>query len=348
LKSPFLASLPFLIAALALPAQAQPDCAPPKLLNSLPMQTVPGSNTMTIAATIESKPVKLLVDIGSRATRIWQATATRLELTGSVRQGHFRYFDLGGRYSQDGATVENLTWGSQNTGRIALNVTADPDATNAAFDGALGTAMMFPDDIDLDFAHHQLNYFAPEQCKGGGVYWDPGTITAVPTNAYEPIVLVPVTLDGLTILAQLDTGTDRTFLNPRFAEKHFALKAAALKAGNVTDAGTIIQAGVHGFSRLTFGGLTVNNPQIAIPADVGLQRRPDSIEGQRTLSDILPDMVIGMDVLAHSHLYISFHNQRVYVSAAGDGPPLTAVPAGNSRFNVLWAGNDVRLLPRRR
>jgi hypothetical protein len=46
-------------------------------------------------------------------------------------------------------------------------------------------------------------------------------------------------------------------------------------------------------------------------------------------------MVIGMDLLKHSHLYVAFQSDRVYVSAAGDGPALAAAtPAKTTWLNV--------------
>ena len=57
----------------------------------------------------------------------------------------------------------------------------------------------------------------------------------------------------------------------------------------------------------------------------------------------MPDMVIGMDVLKYSHLYISFQNQRIYISAAGDGPALTAPPLPPTYFNVWrWGYGSMR------
>jgi hypothetical protein len=59
-------------------------------------------------------------------------------------------------------------------------------------------------------------------------------------------------------------------------------------------------------------------------------------------------MIIGMDVLKQTHLYISFQDQRVYVSPAGDGQALTATPAKTSWFNVWRHGYDTYLYPGRR
>jgi hypothetical protein len=321
------------------------ECAPPKLVNSLPMEQVPGSDLMTVTTAIDGSPEKLLVGIGDLTTQLWTTKATKLDLP--VREG-MRNMDSGGRFSLNVARVESFTVGSMKTGNFDLQIMPDPDFANAGTDGLLGTDMMQRYDIDLDFAHRQLNYFTPEQCKGAGVYWAPGAVTPVQTETYSGVIWVPVTLDGHTLIALLDTSANRTFLNPLVAERLFGLKADSLEAGTVTDGGALIKAGMHAFSSLTFGGLTINNPQIAIPFDVLTQDTQDShisrvIRNTYHLSEIQPPIVIGMDVLKQSHLYISFRNQRIYVSAAGDGQALKPAPIESSWFNVWRYGYDTYL-----
>src|SRR6185437_8252703 len=180
-------------------------------------------------------------------------------------------------------------------------------------------------------------------------YWSPDAVASVPMVTYSGIVYVPVMLDGHRIVALLDTSADRTFLNPQVAERLFGLEAGALEATDVTDAGARIKAGMHRFSSLTFGGLTIADPQIAVPFDVLSQNTQEFhaskvLRNTYRLSEFLPPMIIGMDVLRQSHLYISFRNQRIYVSAAGDSRALQqAAPAKTIWFNVWRNGYDAYL-----
>ena len=317
-------------------------CAPPQLVNSLPMEQTPGGDTMTVTTAIDGSPEKLLIGIGDLSTQLWNTPATKLDLP--VREGR-RTMDAGGRFSLDVARVGSFTLGSMQTGNFDVRVEQDPDFANAGSDGVLGTDMMQRYDIDLDFVHRQLNYFTPEQCKGAGIYWNPGAMTSVQMVTYAGVVYVPVTLDGHTIIALLDTSANRTFLNPQVAERLFGLEAASLEAGSVTDGGAVIKAGMHTFSSLTFGGLTVSNPQIAIPFDIVSQNTGEFhadrvLRDTYPLSQFLPPLILGMDVLKQSHLYVSFRNQRIYVSAAGDGPALKPAPIKTSWFNVWRYGYD--------
>jgi beta-lactamase regulating signal transducer with metallopeptidase domain len=333
-----------------------PACDPPKLVNSLPMEQVPGSNLMTVTAIIDGSPEKMLFDIGRMSSQLWNTTAAKFHL--AVQQGA-RGWDFAGRYSEDSARVADFAIGSMQTGGFHIRVSPDPDAVPAPFAGIIRNDMMWRYDIDLDFAHQRLNYFSPEQCKGAGIYWSPTTITSVPIVAYtgleyddrSPIprlgtTYVPVTLDGHEIIALLDTSADRTFLNPDVAKRLFGLTLDSAQggpdsaeAGDVTDGGTRIKAGLHRFSSLSFGGLTASNPQIAIPFDIksqssGISHISKTAQNSFYLHELIPDLVIGMDVLKHAHLYVAFGSARVYVSAAGEGPALKPEPIASSWFNV--------------
>lgn len=337
----------FAIFALGTGSAVAADCAPPTLKNSLAMERIPGSDLMTVTANVDGSPERLLVGIAD-TTQLWNAQAAKLDLP--VREGR-RMMDGGGRFSEDVARIQSLTLGAMQTGNFDTQISADPDFTGS--DGVLGTDLMQRFDIDLDFAHGRLNYFTPEQCQGAGVYWSPAKVTSVPMEAYANRVYVKVILDGHAIIAALDTTADKSFLNPQIAAELFGLKPETLPAGTVTDSGALLKAGMGHFSNLSFGGLTFGNPEIAVPFDIVSQDTKE-FHARKTardsyhLSEFLPDMIIGMDVLKQSHLYISFQNQRIYVSPAGDGAALNPAPIATSWFNVWKYGYDTYLYPRHR
>lgn len=349
----FIATVGWNGAARAQPAETQilgaPTCERPTLMNSMPMDKVPGSNLMTVTASINDSPQKMLFDIGRASSQLWNSTATKLHI--AVEPGGSDW-DFGGRYSENAARIGRLNLGSITSGGFYLQVSPDPSVASAPFDGLLRNDVMWMYDIDLDFAHQRLNYFSPEQCKGAGIYWAPSTITSVPIVAYagtqygnrSPIprlgtAYVVAALEGRAIVALLDTSADRSFLNPDVAKNIFKLNAESFEPGEINDGGTLIKAGLHRFSSLTLGGLTASNFQIAIPIDIKTQSSQITHINRTArqyydLHEILPDLVIGMDLLRHSHLYVSYKNDRVYVSAAGEGAALNVGEIRPSRLNV--------------
>jgi hypothetical protein len=341
----FIALLGLSSAATAQTAQAD-SCARPDLISSVKLESIPGSDLLTVATTVDGSPEKLLLGIGDLSTQLWNAQAAKLDLTVLPRS---RFMDAGGRFSEGSARVGKFALGNMETGGFDIAVRPDPDFAQAGFDGLLGTNMMQRYDIDLDFARGRLNYFSPEQCEDAGVYWAPAAVSSVPFEANSGIVYVPVTLDGHRIVALLDTSADRTILNPQLASRLFGLEAGSLQPANVTNGGALIKTGMHTFSSLTLGGLIFNNPQIAIPFDILSQNTHEFhaskiLRDRYNLSEFLPPMIIGMDVLKQSHLYISFRNQRIYVSAAGDGRTLDRpAPTEAHWFNVWRYGHDYYL-----
>ena len=332
-------------------AAAAAGCAPPKLVNSVPLEMVNGGPVMSVAATFNNTPLRMLIDIGRSPMRLWESAADKLHL---ANQGAF-YFDFAGRFSQRSSRVEDVKLGSMEGGGFHVLITKDPNTAEAPFDGIIGNEIAIRYDVDLDFAHQKMNFFTPEKCEGAGIYWSPGTITSVPIVAFSGVAYgdrspvprldttyVPVTLDGHVFVALLDTSADRTFINPEVADKVFGLKPESLEATGVNDGGTLIKsAGLRTFAPDVWRRLTASNVRVAVPLDVKsentriLSRQQRSPRDSFYLHEIMPDMVIGMDILRHAHLYVAFQSARVYVSAAGDGPALAAAaPTETTWFNV--------------
>ncbi len=119
------------------------------------MEKVPGSDSMTVRATIDGSPEKLLVGIGTIRTQLWHNTALKLDPTVGI---------------ESSAACLGITLGSMEAGGFPVQVNPTSAFAPSAFDGVLGADMMPRYDIDLDFAHRKLNYFSPEQCKGAGIY----------------------------------------------------------------------------------------------------------------------------------------------------------------------------------
>ena len=113
-------------------------CAPPGLINSLPLEQVPGSDLVTVTTSIDGNPEKLLIGIGYLSTQLWNTPAAKLDLA-VLNRG--RFMDAGGRFSEGVARVGHFTQGNMETGYFEIAVRPDPDIPNAGFDGVLGTNM---------------------------------------------------------------------------------------------------------------------------------------------------------------------------------------------------------------
>ncbi len=96
-------------------------------------------------------------------------------------------------------------------------------------------------------------------------------------------IFVPVTLDGKQFMAMIDTGATRSNMSAKTAKYVFG-GITPDGSGPTSPLGSIDGdpdhiAFMHAFSSLTFGGVTVNNPQIEIVPDlIGAKDPANSVQ----------------------------------------------------------------------
>ncbi|HKD48823.1 MAG TPA: pepsin/retropepsin-like aspartic protease family protein [Rhizomicrobium sp.] len=311
------------------------DCVPPQLLNSVPITLAHGGGMPIVSASIDESPVKFLVDTGSIVSQVSYAPAAALRLT-SLATPRGQY-DISGRFSREAARITTFVLGNMQATGFYLRLVPDPDfSAEPPFDGILATDMMSRYDIDLDFGHRRLNYFAPEACQNAGIYWAPKALSMLPTPTLPGRAYVDVVLDGHKISALIDTGSEHSMMNPVLARNLFGLTPGSpdMTPGEIISDGATAKADFHTFPVLSLGELTLTNVPVAVVRDARTEDNGEyhisrTLRTQFDLHQLLPDLTLGMDVLRQTHLYISFRNQRIYVSRADDGaaqPPAMSEP----------------------
>ncbi|HXL98647.1 MAG TPA: hypothetical protein VN932_01870 [Rhizomicrobium sp.] len=95
------------------------------------------------------------------------------------------------------------------------------------------------------------------------------------------------------------------------------------------------------FKRLALSGIAVKNPLIdLVPDAIGEASQRDlddeKLQGYQGKEAIhTPNLMVGLDVLRHLHLYIAYKEGKIYATAADAAPPATpasaspAAPAGH-------------------
>lgn len=134
---------------------------------------------------------------------------------------------------------------------------------------------------------------------------------------------IPVTLDGHTYDAIFDTGSRHTIMRLPAARRDFGLSGSSgdMRAYAAINGDGFLDGYLHGFTRMSFGGMTFDHPEVLIVPDV-MNRNADRSPMARNRAYrhnadlILPDLSLGMDVLKHLHLYLSFGEQALYVAPA--------------------------------
>jgi hypothetical protein len=315
----------------AMAARAQ-DCTPSKLLATVEMQSAePESNIRTVPVTLNGVTRHMVLDTGGAITQLSRDTIAELKLP--MRRSGAAVYDINGRVSRNFAMVKDFTFGDLHRNDAALLVWPDPSRPYA---GELAQDMLQPYDVDVDFATGQLKMYAkgPKgQCPGPSG-WTPATRTEMRNKGWH--LHIPVILDGRSYDAIFDTGSRHTIMRLPAARRDFGLDADSpgMEPYRAINGDPFLNGSLRRFSKLSFGGITMDRPEILIVPDV-MNRHADRSPMARNRAYfhnadlILPELSLGMDVLKHLHLYLAFGEQALYIAPAevisGAAPSILSV-----------------------
>ncbi|HKQ10489.1 MAG TPA: pepsin/retropepsin-like aspartic protease family protein [Rhizomicrobium sp.] len=285
-----------------------------KLVNSIPITMAAGGARPLVAVTINGTQKQFLLDTGGYATQISATAAEELKLP--VTESYVKMLDLYGNVSTQAVKVDTFVLGRLGDRNTRMPILTLPE--NALYSGLLAADYMGKYDIELDFAGGKMNYFSSDHCPGKVVYWPAAAIAAVPMRFPDHHLILDVSLDGHPFRAIVDTGAPGTTLSMAEAKRVFDITAE--------DKDKDFE---HVFQKLSFEGLEVANPRIAIIPDKVGSKDPNNsfVTGSRVkriddLDPTAPKMLIGMNILSKLHLYIAFSENKIYVTP---GAPLAAV-----------------------
>lgn len=311
------------IAQAASPARAA-DCSKLQMLNSVKMRRLPNSDFFAVPMTLNGTEKTFLIDTGGSLNIILSAVADQLKL--ARKYSGYRTSDLYGHVSQSYAEVEDVEFGAAVQKNIQFQVMdnlAGFKGSEAPFDGLLSTGHFLREDVDLDFGASRLNYFSTDHCDGRVVYWPHQDLAVIPIQLTGGHILVPVTLDGHALTAGLDTGASLTLLDVDRAERKMGFKLDGTMAATGAPADDpASKIYFRRFSNLSFGGISVQNPVIRV-GSMHMGGGPDEPQMQKRIDDRInasnPDMIIGIEILQHLHMYLALKEQKLYVTEAGQG-----------------------------
>lgn len=341
-----------LLSVISSSAAMADDCGPLKQIASLDMTPLGNGGLMLAPVSINGSEQKMLVNTAGGISSLTDKAVDALGLH-AIDGSRIKALDSAGNASHRYVAVEDFALGAVKAKGIQFMVTPNPNAgAGGQFVGMLAADMMSHYDVEMNFATRKLNVFLQDHCPGHVLYWnpDPATIAVVPVSFKKPTpndsrtgfrpyvdrdihIWVPVTLDGKTFKAALNTAAPRSSMSAKVAKFVFGVTAdtpGSVPLGMV-DGNPDHKVFGHVFSTLTFEGVTVNNPHVAIIPDLLGSKDPDN--GLRTDSLIArvddgygAEMTIGMDVIKRLHLYIAFGERKLYITPASPTETAAAKP----------------------
>ena len=319
--------LPILLLT-ATAADAQ-DCTPARPLAALPLNSAePDSNIRTVPVVLNGATRQMILDTGGAVTQLSRDIIEELDLP--LRESGTRVYDINGRVSHHFAVVNDFTFGHLNRKDAALMVWPEPRRPYA---GELAQDMLQPYDVDVDFGAGVLTMYAKDHCPGP-TGWTPTVRTTMRNKGWH--LHIPVTLDGHTYDAIFDTGSRHTIMRLPVAQRDFGLdmNAPGMTPYRAINGDSFLDGSLHNFKTMSFGGMTIDNPQVMVVPDImsrNADRSPMARNRAYRHNDglALPELSLGMDVLKHLHLFMAFGEQALYLApdAAVPGtPPHLAKP----------------------
>lgn len=315
------------------------------MITSVDMQ-IGADGRIYVPAKINDISKSMLVDTGGSFTEMTQSAAEELKL--GARHTRLQIVGVGGDTTRL-AVRAGFTLGKLHADGMDFMVMPDihkfaPDVPDAA--GLLAPNLLRAYDLDLDFGGRKLSLISQKHCDGKVIYWPANGVAVVPISVNsEGHILVPVELDGHPLTAMLDTGASTSVLNLGTAKNTFDVNPGSSDTpaeGGLANSEVKVYS--HRFKSLGLEGIAISNPKLTLLPDLmhGKLANPhDNIEGDTRISnpDVetgLGDMILGMDVLRHLHVYIAYKEQRLYLTpastpvVAGTAPASTPAVAGTA------------------
>jgi hypothetical protein len=268
----------------------------------------------TIPASIDGHPLTLAVDTAGILTTFAERTVTALGIPYDIEPASHLYI-YGGIPIKHYAQISNLRLGNLPVGTLTFPLMPD-NLMPTGVDGTVSPDLLANFDLDFDFADAKLNLFSRDHCTGKVIYWthDPAAVSRIPIQLDEdPMapsedyhIIIHVTLDGQEMKAIVDTGASDTVLSYDKAQDAFSLNKDSAGMRRVPAPNGLSDAYTYPFKQLSFAGVTVGNPKIVMVPNSEAQMNPNA-----------PDLVVGMNVLQHLHVYIAYGEKTLYVSSAG-------------------------------
>jgi hypothetical protein len=334
-----------------------------QLLNSVPMNI--SNNVMTVQADANGKPLSFQLGTAAIANQMTDAAASLLgltpatpnygapQLTGNVFEGTTKsqtavpdspmqerglignpnfaveqIYDSHGRATSRVVTVADFTLQAMQNKNVDFFVTP---VSSPGVDGVFNMDLFRRFDIDLNFAARSFNTFSKDHCKGQILYWGAPGVAALPFFTRDNRIVTHLLLDGKDVTAVIDTASPVSALRFETATRLFGIAPgdSGLTLVGEHHASAVEDLYAHSFKTLSFGTVAIGNPTLMLTRDklvqgASLARQTGTLLKSDS-DDAQPDIIIGMDLLKLTHLYIAQGEQVLYVT---QGPELAPEAAG--------------------
>lgn len=330
--------------AKAAPTPTAPACTPPKIVDTIALNQVSGTDLMTAPVKINGKTRHFLLDIGTKPSSVSQATVAGLSLLQNPfvnnaptaiqaggALGGWSFINvpiyevlsgIGKNVLQKHAYLGSFTIGNTTAHRTILRISNNEDlGRSEPFDGLLTGDFFHKYDVELDFAGKKMEYLTPTNCTDPNkvVFWPHSKVAVIPvTLAGDGRFQAQASVKGHIIKVEFDTSAARTVMRHDIADRFVDLTAdtAAMTLVSGLKDGDGMQVYVHTFPAIFFpGGITAYNVPTLILTNSMTHDEPTHTMFRIPQRLRPADLAIGMDVLQHLRMYFVLNEGKIYATA---------------------------------
>ena len=261
-----------------------------------------GGRLPAVEASLDGQKVAVYIDTGAFVSIIDRKAAERFNLRSGPEQGMVRLGGAGGTVNAPLVTIHRLVLGGGAARNLELPVAGDlgPPVDGVPVLGLFGGDFLSNYDVDIDLPRHRFAMYVMHGCGN-----DPRPLGdsafEMPFRLHETKVMLDLSLNGKPFSGFLDSGASHTLVSPSQAEAA-GVTSADLAVDRASRAagfdGNRIAIHLHRFASLTIGDETMRNIRLLVA---------------NTASS---DIVLGDDFLRFNEVWISYPQQRLYISPA--------------------------------
>ena len=289
------------------------ECGALQTISSVALESSTDHLREHVPVKINGTPLKLILDTGGYTSQLTPETVSALNLPVGGALGGMKFIGSSNNKLQS-VTITDFQMGSMHAANLPMLVNTMPGLGKEAA-GLLAGDLFLAYDLDMDFGNDKLNFISSDHCPGKVVYWHADVVAEVPLRIVNGHYLINVTLDGKRLIALLDTGAPHSSIGMAEASRYFDLSAASpdMQPGAKVN-GTVARYN-HKFGTLAFEGIEVHDLTIAVLETSELDRQRPAY-GARIVGGVVhnSDMILGMDVMRHFHIYIATQERKVYIT----------------------------------
>jgi predicted aspartyl protease len=263
-----------------------------------------------IPIVIERRDATMMVDTGAEATSVTPEAAQLLNLARDPSK-YSVISTVAGKEARPNVLLNHLQAGPLDFGRHSVPIVALGSANTFGghlIAGLLGMDFFGAYDIEVDVPGHRMRLYPPSACTPAEPPWPRGTYVSVEAVATpRRRLLVPVSLNGMRLVALLDTGAQGELLT-RLAAERVGLSTMQIDSGPVAHG---ISAGAHTYPvRMfrfdSFGVAGETMRGVVFP--VG-EFQQDGVE-----------MLLGINYMRLHRVFMALSARRLFIQRADGGP----------------------------